>query len=253
VLPLREHVLAAAYRDAADRAGPALAADVLGLRIAAPVPARDLSVLGHSYGGSIVGSAEVHGMVVDRVVHVGSAGAYADDVSRYAAPPGRTQRFSLTTYDDPIRLSQGYDLDDTAARVRAFTPRWFHPVDPLLGALSARAVRALAEDPSQVGHGADPDLLPGVVRLDPGRHDDGRMVRGHSDMFSADSTAWRNLLATMDAGRVSVLEPQRWSSHLEPAAVGRWPRYVVDRTPWSDPGYRPPVLDIVPSHPGLGP
>jgi hypothetical protein len=244
VLPLRVHVVAAAYRDAADLAGPALAAEVAGLRVALPVPARDLTVLGHSYGGSIVGSAEAHGMVVDRVVHVGSAGAYVDDARRYAAPPGRTRRFSLTTYDDPIRLAQGHDLGDAASRVRAMTPRPLAPVAPLLGAVVAEVATVLAGDPSQVGHGADPDLLRGVVRLDPGVHDDGRPVRGHSSMFSADSTAWRNLLATLDGGRVQVLEPARWASHLEPASLRDLPHYVVDRTPWSDPGYRPPVLDL---------
>jgi len=108
----------------------------------------------------------------------------------------------------------------------------------------AEVATVLAGDPSQVGHGADPDLLPGVVRLDPGVHDDGRPVRGHSSMFSADSTAWRNLLATLDGGRVHVLEPGRWASHLEPATLRDLPHYVVDRTPWSDPGYRPPVLDL---------
>jgi hypothetical protein len=61
----------------------------------------------------------------------------------------------------------------------------------------------------------------------------------------------------MTRGRVEVLEPRRWSSHLEPLRLptvplepwhpvtpGHAPRYVVDRSPYGDPHYRPPVLDL---------
>jgi hypothetical protein len=249
----REHVLAAGLRDAADTAGPALARDVAGLRAAAPGPASDLTVLGHSYGGSIVGAAELHGMTTDRVVHIASAGAYVDDVGDYPASAARTQRFSMTAYDDPIRLSQGHDMTDAGPRLRQLLP----PVlDPLTLGPPQLAAEAFGPAP-QVGHGLDPDLLPGVVRLDTGVHDDGSLVSGHSGMFTEHSTAWRNLLAVMTRGRVEVLEPQRWASHLEPlrlatvrvapghpAVPAHAPRYVVDRSPYSDPHYSPPVLDL---------
>jgi hypothetical protein len=250
----REHVIAAGLRDAADVAGPALARDVAGLRAAAAGPASDLTVLGHSYGGSIVGSAELHGMVADRVVHIASAGAYVDDVSRYTAPPSVTQRFSMTAFDDPIRLSQGHDGRDAGARLRQLMPG---VLDPLTVGLPD-----VADDiwgpASQVGHGRDPDLMPGVVRLDTGVHDDGTLVQGHSGMFQPGSTAWRNLLAVMTRGKVEVLEPQRWRSHLEPLQLptvrqepghpsvpDHPPRYVVDASPYGDPRYQPPVLDLV--------
>ena len=112
----------------------------------------------------------------------------------------------------------------------------------------------------QVGHGLDPDMLPGVVRLDTGVHDDGRLVRGHSGMFEPGSTAWRNLLGVMTQGDVSVLQPQLWSSHLDPLGVAVTlpggvvlggttmqplpPRYVIDHSPYDDPTYRPLVLDL---------
>ncbi len=249
----REHVLAAGLRDAADVAGPALAKDVAGLRAAVPGPASDLTVLGHSYGGSIVGSAELYGMVADRVVHVASAGAYVDDVSRYAAPAGSTQRFSMTAFDDPIRLSQGHDLDDAGPRLRQLLPTVLHPLTVGL----PDAAGAVWGPAQQVGHGLDPDLMPGVVRLDTGVHADGSLVRGHSGMFTPGSTAWRNLLAVMTRGTVDVLEPERWRSHLEPlqpptvrqapghpSVPGHLPRYVVDRSPYGDPHYRPPTLDL---------
>jgi hypothetical protein len=73
-------------------------------------------------------------------------------------------------------------------------------------------------------------------------------------VFTPGSTAWRNLLATMTGEPVQVLEPARWRTHLEPWGVRlddgvphlHPPRYVVDRTPWSDPGYRPPQRTIGP-------
>jgi hypothetical protein len=249
----RAHVLAAGLRDAADVAGPVLARDVAGLHVALPGPTSDLTVLGHSYGGSMVGAAEVHGLVADRVVHVASAGAYVDDIGQYPASAGSTLRFSMTAYDDPIRLSQGHGMDDAGRRLRQLLPT---ALDPF-----SRGVPEVAADllgpARQVGHGLDPDLLPGVVRLDTGVHDDGTLVRGHSGMFAPHSTAWRNLLAVMTQGRVEVLEPERWSSHLEalqiptvrqqpghPTVPGHPPRYVVDRSPYGDPYYRPPVLDL---------
>ena len=251
---LREHVIAAAYRDAADLAGPALAADVAGLRVALAGPASDLTVLGHSYGGSIVGSAEAHGMVADRVVHVASAGAYVRDVADYASPSA--ERFAMTAYDDPVRLAQGHDAADSAARLRAMLPAALDPAAPAV----AGAAVAVVPAPEAIGHGLDPDLLPGVVRLDTGVDADGRLVRGHSGMFAPGSTAWRNLLAVMTRGRVEVLQPGLWSSHLDPLGLDahlpatgpdpavhvHLPRYVIDRTPYSDPGYRAPTLDLGP-------
>ncbi|MGN6610857.1 MAG: alpha/beta hydrolase [Angustibacter sp.] len=238
VLPAREHVVAAAYRDAADRAGPALAADVADLRRAAP-PGADVTVLGHSYGGAVVGSALVHGLTADRVVHVSSAGT-EDAPSR----AGGAQVFSMTAPDDPIQLAQAHDLDDAPQHLARISPPALAPEAAALGL----ALRALVPG-EQVGHGADPDLVPGVVRLDTGRFDGtDRLVRGHSGVFTPGSTAWRNLLATMTGEPVQVLEPERWRTHLEPWSVQlddgvprlRPPHYVVDRTPWSDPRYRPP-------------
>ena len=251
----RTHVLAAAFRDSAVRAGPVLAADVAGLRVAEPRAAADLTVLGHSYGGSIVGAAETHGMLANRVVHVASAGAFVDDVREYASPTG-PQRFSMTAYDDPIQLSQGYDATEAADRLRDMLPAPLDPVVPL----AARAALLAVGGGDEVGHGLDPDELPGVVRLDTGVHSDGSLVRGHSAMFKPGSTAWRNLLAVMTHGEVAVLQPQLWASHLEPlgaeitlpggASAGGTtmrplpPRFVIDRTPYADPGYRPPLLDL---------
>jgi hypothetical protein len=244
VLPVREHVIAAAYRDAADRAGPALAEDVADLRRAAASDA-DVTVLGHSYGGAIVGSALRHGLHADRVVHVSSAGT--EDAPSQA---GGAQVFSMTAPDDPIQLAQGHDLDDAPEHLAHVSPAALAPEAAAVGL----ALRSLVPG-EPVGHGGDPDLAAGVVRLDTGRFDaTGRLVRGHSGVFTPGSTAWRNLLAVMTGEPVQVLEPARWRIHLEPWSVQlddglprlHPPRYVVDGTPWSDPTYRPPQRAIGP-------
>ena len=187
-------------------------------------------------------------------MHVASAGAYVREVADYATPTA--QRFAMTAYDDPVRLAQGHDAADSAARLRAMLPAALDPVAPVV----AGAAVAVVPAPAAIGHGLDPDLLPGVVRLDTGVDADGRLVRGHSGMFAPGSTAWRNLLAVMTRGRVEVLQPALWSSHLDPLGLDahlpatgpdpavhvHLPRYVIDRTPYSDPGYRAPTLDLGP-------
>ena len=257
---LRTHVLAAAYRDAADRAGPLLATDVEGLRMALPGPAADLTVLGHSYGGSVVGSAETRGMVVDRVVHIASAGGYASDVRSYAAGECGTRRFSMTDPDDPIQLVQGAGLGSAGQvghsllTVQSVLP-W--PLKPLALPLATTAA-VVSGAPSQVGHGLDPDLIPGVTRLDTGVLADGHtLVSGHGGMFAVGSGAWRNLLAVMHGDPVRVLEPARWHSELVPSEVdarlgphglavtATAAHYVVTRSPYGTAGYQPPVQSSV--------
>lgn len=76
-----------------------------------------LTVLGHSYGGTIVGAAERLGVPADRVVHVASPGAGPGvrDVGDYPAldPLGHSRaphRFTLTAPGDPIRWVQRLDV-----------------------------------------------------------------------------------------------------------------------------------------------
>jgi Alpha/beta hydrolase len=256
---LRAHVFAAAYRDAADQAGPVLAHDLEGLRMAEPVAGADVTLLGHSYGGSVVGSAEAHGLVVDRVVHISSAGGYVTDVDQYAAGECGTHRFSMTDPDDPIQLAQGVGLGSAGQAahalhdVAAVLPG---PLKPLAGPVVG-GLAVVSGGPTHLGHGLDPDQIPSVTRLDTGVGADGRLVSGHGGMFDPGSTAWRNLLAVMHGDPVSVLEPDRWQTHLVPAdvsvsvsvSVGAGgmhatytnPHYVVTRSPYDAVGYQPPV------------
>lgn len=140
-------------------------------------PGAELTVLGHSYGGRIVGTAERLGLRADRVVYaespdlgVGVAGP-ADWRS-----PGPVRRFSFTAPGDPVELLQ----------VRfGLRRRW-----------------------------SVADLSDGAVRLDTGyfadtgHHDDDNPVhpelvygtRGHGGVFDRDCGAFRAMLAVMLGG-----------------------------------------------------
>jgi hypothetical protein len=127
-----------------------------------------VTYLGHSYGGSILGTAERFGLTADRTVYVEAAGAGVgvhDPADWHNRNPD-VERFSMTAPGDPIELVQGFPLD---------------------------------------GHGADPDTMPGVVRLDTGRRLDGSLMSGpsaHSAVVNEPSDAWRRLLGVITGSAV---------------------------------------------------
>jgi Alpha/beta hydrolase len=125
-----------------------------------PIP---VTYIGHSYGGSIVGTAEALGLTADRMLYVAAAGAGVgvDDPSEWHNHNPDVLRFSMTAPGDLIEAVQGI------------------PGGP---------------------HGADPDEMPGVIRLSTGHYDDGRLMAGpqaHSDVLNWPSDAWRNILAVI--------------------------------------------------------
>lgn len=139
-----------------------------------------VTVVGHSYGGSVVGSAELLGLNADRILHVASAGMGngVRDPGSYRNPCAAVQRFSMTAPGDPIRHIQG------------------------------RAVM-------QIGHGPHPDTFPGVVRLETGCYPDdeslgekaGKILCGpsaHSDVFVRNCEAWRNIHEVFVGGNVTL-------------------------------------------------
>lgn len=170
----------------------------------------DVTVLGHSYGGSVVGAAEAAGMIVDRVVHVESAGSGPGvwDTSAYADPD--TPRYSMTAPGDLIASIQGLQVQD------------------------------------DLGHGADPDLLDGVVRLETGRWDHEEPASGllqgpasHSGVFTPGSTAWVNMLNVLTGKDVWVYQAP--VTHIVPA----YPRAVrIEEYPMEDPDYTPPTQAV---------
>lgn len=122
-----------------------------------------VTYIGHSYGGSIMGTAEEFGLTADRTLYLAAAGAGVgvDDPSDWHNRNPDVLRFSMTAPGDPIQLVQG------------------NPASP---------------------HGADPDDMPGVINLAAGDYDDGRAMAGpwaHTDIVNAPSDSWRNILAVI--------------------------------------------------------
>jgi len=140
---------------------------------------RDAAVtyLGHSYGASILGTAEAMGLTADRTIYVEAAGAGVGvgDLGDWHNENPYVMRFSMTAPGDWIEPLQGM------------------PLNP---------------------HGADPDEMAGVIRLATGEYDDGSRVAGwdsHSGVLNEPSDAWRNLLAVMTEQPYNVyVDPLRF-------------------------------------------
>ncbi|OAH63877.1 hypothetical protein AYJ66_10305 [Dietzia cinnamea] len=133
-------------------------------------PGAALTVVGHSYGGRIVGTAERLGLRADRVIYAESPdlGVGVTGPSDWRAP-GPVRRYTLTAPGDPVELLQ----------VRfGLRRRWSHS-----------------------------DLGDGGVRLDTGYFADGTPVygtRGHGGVFDRDCGAFRAMLTVMLGGPVPL-------------------------------------------------
>jgi uncharacterized protein YukE len=122
-----------------------------------------VTYVGHSYGGSILGTAEAMGLTADRTLYLAAAGAGVgvDDAADWHNRNPHVLRFSMTAPGDLIQAVQGI------------------PGGP---------------------HGADPDRMPGVIPLATGYYDDGRLMAGpsaHTDIVNWPSDSWRNILAVI--------------------------------------------------------
>jgi hypothetical protein len=137
-----------------------------------------VTYVGHSYGGSILGTAEALGMTADRTLYLASAGAGVgiDDPGDWHNRNPDVLRFSMTAPGDVIELVQGI------------------PGGP---------------------HGADPDHMPGVIHLATGDYDSGWPFAGpqtHTDIVNDPaSDSWRNVLAviTGDRQHIELVNHQR--------------------------------------------
>jgi hypothetical protein len=150
-----------AFSEDVDRTVDAKAAD------GPPVP---VTYIGHSYGGSILGTAEAMGLTADQTMYVAAAGAGVgvDDPGDWHNRNPDVVRFSMTAPGDLIQAVQGI------------------PGGP---------------------HGADPDEMPGVIPLATGHYDDGRVMAGwqaHSDILNSPSDSWRNILAVITGDRERI-------------------------------------------------
>ncbi len=150
-----------AFSEDVDRTVDAKAAD------GPPVP---VTYIGHSYGGSILGTAEAMGLTADRTMYVAAAGAGVgvDDPGEWRNRNPHVLRYSMTAPGDFIQAVQGI------------------PRGP---------------------HGADPDEMPGVIHLATGNYDDGRVMAGwqaHTDILNSPSDSWRNILAVITGDRERI-------------------------------------------------
>lgn len=130
-----------------------------------------VTYIGHSYGGSILGTAEAAGLTADRTIYVEAAGAGVGvhDAGDWHNRNPDVLRFAMTAPFDPIERVQGI------------------PFGP---------------------HGADVDEMDGVVRLETGRRLDGSVMAGldaHSDVLNEPSDAWHNVLAVITGDLNHVL------------------------------------------------
>ncbi|WP_006245292.1 alpha/beta hydrolase [Mycolicibacterium tusciae] len=131
-----------------------------------------VTYIGHSYGGSILGTAEAMGLTADQTMYVAAAGAGVgvDDPGDWHNRNPDVLRYSMTAPGDLIQAVQGI------------------PGGP---------------------HGADPDEMAGVIHLATGHYDDGRVMGGwgaHSDILNSPSDSWRNILAVITGDRERIRE-----------------------------------------------
>ena len=175
-----------------------------------PTHQRVTTVIGHSYGGAVVGVADREGLVADRVVHVESAGL-GQNVRHVAdlpsldpgGQPRDVTRFSMTAPGDLIAAVQGAQLGG-------------------------------------LGLGGDPDLLEGVHRLETGRFEPngqpGEFIHGpgsHSQVLNPATTAWRNVRAVVRGQPIIPAVERVWVS---PPTIGGIP-VVQHIDPYQDPDF----------------
>ncbi|MFC4127621.1 alpha/beta hydrolase [Nocardia rhizosphaerae] len=150
--------------------------------VAASTPGTPVTYVGHSYGGSIVGSAEQLGLRADRILHASSAGTGVFDTG-WNNPNSEVRRYSMTAPGDLIGIVQSYPEDGPTVPGGIQLPGNPHAAEAL---------------------GGDPDEAPGVIRLDTGfygtatgGHDVGDVVfgpDGHGGYWNDPrSTAFQNI------------------------------------------------------------
>lgn len=129
-----------------------------------------VTVLGHSFGGAVVGTAETLGMWADRVMYVASPSAGIDvrSASQWRNRAPAVRRYSLTVPGDPIELMQ---------------------------------IRNGLRYPGA----SHVDIMDGVQRLDTGFFDDGEVLygtRGHGGVFDRSTDAFWQMAEVIVGGEV---------------------------------------------------
>ncbi|CAM3216147.1 Alpha/beta hydrolase [Stackebrandtia soli] len=176
---------------AASAAGP-LAAFTRDLRRQVG-PDVGLTLVGHSYGGAMVGLAELYPMDVDRILHVASAGAGfgVDSPADYLEPC--RPRFVVMAPGDPISYVQNIPRGTGLG----------HGVST--AELDGVVIVTTGHLPD------DPDALDDVGRTLGSQGIVGKRIGGlhaHSEVFIPDSDAWDNMLAVLTFEEPTIEERQ---------------------------------------------
>lgn len=171
--------------------------------VAAVAPGTPVSYVGHSYGGSVVGSAEQLGLRADRVLHASSAGTGVFDTG-WNNPNPDVRRYSMTAPGDLIGIVQSY---------------------PEAGLSIPGGIRIPGNPHASAELGSDPDEAPGVVRLDTGYY--GTSLGGHrvgEVVFGTDGHEkyWDDPKSTAFANIVGVIVGGEVTGYVERGIETRW-------------------------------
>jgi pimeloyl-ACP methyl ester carboxylesterase len=181
-------------------------------------------VVGHSFGGAVVGAAERYGLTADAVLHVASAGVGAAQ-DPYDYPEPERPRFSLTAPGDLIGFVQG--LPSLPGLGAGPDPDEFRCVTTLPAGRLPSNPGATDEDGKPLGDRAG-DLIEGIS--------------SHSDVFIRFSDAWWEIYRVL-LGEVTAppecpapRDPEPIRVRILPLAV---PRVVTDSQCRAGGGLRP--------------
>ncbi|MFD3594649.1 hypothetical protein ACFWU5_18160 [Nocardia sp. NPDC058640] len=171
--------------------------------VAASAPGTPVSYVGHSYGGSIVGSAEQLGLRADRVLHASSAGTGVFD-GGWNNPNANVQRYSMTAPGDLIGVVQSYPEGGLTIPGGIHLPGNPHASEVL---------------------GGDPDEVPGVTRLDTGFY--GKNIDGHTVgevVFGSDGHGkyWDDPASTAFQNIVGVIAGTDATAYVERGIETEW-------------------------------
>ncbi|POH64601.1 MULTISPECIES: hypothetical protein [Cryobacterium] len=186
----------------ADGLGQKLAHFGQGLELATSA---EVTGMGYSAGGSIMGSAERAGLALDRSVQLSSAGMGfgVRDLAEYPVTAD-VPHYSLMAPNDPLVLFQGAEAGD-------------------------------------LGHGGSPLTTDGFIRLETGYRENGQVssgqLEGHLNVWDRKGTVRRQLYNVLVGGQVEL--------YAEPEVVvipGTNQSYATN--PIMEPGYEPTLVDV---------
>lgn len=169
-----------------------------------------VTYVGHSYGGSVVGTAEQMGLRADRVLYASSAGTGILS-TEWHDPNPNVQRFSMTAPGDYIGIAQLSPRDSGIPASFTPFPGWTVDLPPVI----PRAPDGDIGNP-HAGNplGGDPDSIPGVTRLDTGYYGPNSPKHPGEVVFGPDghggywddptSDAFKNMANVIKGGEVTT-------------------------------------------------